>query len=256
MRLLSLVATFISLAVSLVGVAFLQSKQLRAITEDINPNYQQEAEKQRIFLEMQTKMPRFGFKNIWADWNYLQFIQYFGDAPAREMTGYSLIPQFFATIVKDDPRFIKAMLMLSVTNSMYAASPKTTVKLLNQVLQEITPELDPLSPYIWSYKGVDEMLFLGDIKGAQHSYEMAAEWALRTNDKDKEAVAQRNRETAAFLAKNPDSKKARVAAWMFILSGGINEETQKLAIREIISLGGKVTLTPEGNLKVDFPEDD
>jgi hypothetical protein len=191
-----------------------------------------------------------------ADWNYLQFIQYFGDTPARKVTGYQLISLYFASIVKDDPRFVSAILMLSSANSLFAVTPKTTVELIDKALQTVTPELDSLTPYLWSYKGTDEMIFLGDIKKAQKSYEMAAQWALKTNSEYKENLAKRNQEIANFLATNPDSKKARVAGWTFILSGGLNEETQKLAIQEIIELGGKVTLTPEGGIKVDFPQED
>lgn len=256
MRYLTFIISLFSIVISLGGITFLQQKQIRTITENVDRNYQQEAEADRLFLQIQTKMPRLGYNNLWADWNYLQFIQYFGDTPARNVTGYTLIPKFFQEIVKDDPRFVNAMLPLSTANTLYAVSPLTTVKLLNQALAQITPEDHPRTPYMWSYKGVDEMLFLGDSQEAQKSYETAAEWASRTSDPDKEILIQRNRETAEFLANNPDSKKARVAAWMFILTGGINEETQKLAIREIRSLGGKVSLTEEGRLKVEFPDED
>jgi hypothetical protein len=244
------------LTFSLGGVGFLQMKQLEVLTAENKINYQKQREKEQLFLQVQKNMPRFGFNNLWADWNYLNFVQYFGDTPAREVTGYDLIPEYFQAVVQDDPRFVEALLMFSTANTLYAATPQTTVRLLNQALAALSPEIHPLTPYVWSYKGVDEMLFLGDMKAAQKSYETAAEWALQTNAQDKKAVAQRNRETADFLAKNPDSKKAKVAGWSFILSSGLNEETQKLAIREIISLGGKLSVTPEGLLKVDFPEED
>lgn len=256
MTLFRVLSGFLLFTFSLLAIISLQQKQVEVITENINPNYKQKEDKEKVVLELQKKMPRLGFKNLWADWNYLQFIQYFGDTPARNETGYTLVPEYFELIVKDDPRFIEALFTLSTANSLYAVSPVTTVKLLNQVVGKIRPEDNLLSPYLWSYKGVDEMLFLGDSQGAQRSYEIAAEWALRTNAPDKEAVAQRNRETAQYLATNPESKKARVAAWMFILRGGINEETQKLAIREIRALGGKVSLTEEGRLEIEFPEED
>lgn len=256
MNLLPLLSGFLLFTLSLVGVISLQQKQVQVITENLDRNYKQEEDKEKVALELQKKMPRLGFDNLFADWNYLQFIQYFGDTPAREEVGYTLVPEYFEAIVKDDPRFVQALLTLSTANTLYGVSPVTTVKLLNEAVSQIKPEDNPMSPYLWSYKGVDEMLFLGESQEAQKSYETAAEWALRTNDPDKEAVAQRNRETAEFLATNPDSKKARVSAWMFILAGGINEETQKLAIMEIRALGGKFSLTEEGMLKVEFPEED
>lgn len=241
---------------SLIGIVSLQQKQMAMIRGEGEQNYLQQEEAERLLLGVQKKMPRFGFENLLADWNYLQFIQYFGDTAARDETGYTLVPEYFGLIVKDDPRFVPALLTLSTANTLYGVSPVTTVKLLAEAVSKIKPEDHPLSSYLWSYQGVDQMLFLGNSLGAKKSYEMAAQWALRTNDPQREAVAERNRETARFLAQNPDSKKARVAAWMFILRGEINEDTQRLAIREIQSLGGKVSLTAEGYLRVEFPEED
>jgi hypothetical protein len=256
MRWLTLIFTLIPFSLSLGGIIFFQEKQLQAKIETTSQTRKAEEEAERLFLNIQANVPSFGLENLRADWNYLQFIQYFGDTPARELTGYSLIPDFFKVIVKDDPRFVRAMLFLSTANSIYAASPGITVKLLDQALQKISPEIDPLTPYLWSYKGIDEMLFLGDIKASQKSYEMAAQWALKSKNQDRQLIAQRNLEIAAFLAQNPDSRKARVGAWMYILRGAINKETQRLAIREIKALGGKVSINSEGLWQVDFPEKD
>ena len=41
-------------------------------------------------------------------------------------------------------------------------STQTTVKLLQESINQVEPQLSPLTPYLWSYKGVDEMLFLGN----------------------------------------------------------------------------------------------
>lgn len=209
-----------------------------------------------MIRSLQSKLPTLGFDNLVADWNYLQFIQYFGDNDARKATGYGLIPTFFEVVTKNDPNFIQAILMLSTANTMYALTPTVTVKMLDKAAQRIDPRFNTLAPYLWSYKGMDEMLFLGDVKSAQKSYEKAAEWALKTNAPDKEALAQRNQETAEFLAKNPDSRKARIAGWTFLLSNPINKETQELAIKQILALGGKINLLPQGDIQVLFPEED
>ncbi|WP_069791678.1 hypothetical protein A5482_007985 [Cyanobacterium sp. IPPAS B-1200] len=248
--------TITSLIISVIGILTLQKGQLEADIELDEEYYQQQNQLNRLVLDIQTKAPSFGFDNLKANWNYLQYIQYFGDNPARQVTGYPLLPKYFEIIVNNDPRFVRALLSLSTANTLYAVSPKITIRLLDQALEQISPTLDPLTPYIWSYKGVDEMLFLGDITAAKKSYQTAAQWALQTDSPDKEAVAARNLETVQFLEQNPDSKRARVAAWMFILGNGLNEETQQLAIEQITALGGTVTLTPEGNLQVEFPEED
>ena len=100
------------------------------------------------------------------------------------------------------------------------------------------------------------MLFLGDIKAAQNSYEMAAKWALERGGEEGKAIAKRNTETATFLATNPNSKKAQVAAWTSILENAFTEETRQRAIKEIISLGGKANITANGELAITFPEKD
>ena len=250
------VVALFCLGLCLTGVVTLQERQLKQTEDAKNNSYLTEEKSSKVFLDIQKRMPTFGFDNILADWNFLRFIQYFGDTPAREQTGYSLIPEFFEVMVKKDPRFIKADLFLSTANSLYAARPDITVKLLNQVLQTISPQLDPLASYVWTYKGVDEMLFLGDTKAAKHSYEMAAKWGLERGDEIGKEIAARNAETAAFLEKNPDSKRAQVSAWATVLSGGIDQETQQRAIREIRSLGGRVSVTPQGQLVINLPEED
>jgi hypothetical protein len=253
MKIIHILVTFLSIGVPLAGIIFLQEKSFQSNTQTTSELYQREAKADQVFLDIQTRIPTLGFENILADLTLLKFIQYFGDEPARKETSYELIPRFFQAIVNNDPRFTQAMLMLSSANSLYALSPQTTVKLLNQALENIFSRRDPLAPYVWTYKGVDEMLFLGNIKAAQNSYEMAAKWALERGDT---ISAKRNTETAEFLAKNPDSKKARVAAWMSILENAINNETRQRAIKEIQVLGGKVNIDTKGDLLINFPEKD
>jgi hypothetical protein len=253
MRIIHIIATLLGLFLPLAGIILLQEKSLQQNSQTPSERYKTEAKADQVFLDVQSRIPTLGFDNLLADWTLLKFIQYFGDEPARKETSYELIPKFFQTIVNNDPRFTQALLMLSSANSLYALSPQTTVKLLNQALESITHQLSPLSPYVWTYKGVDEILFLGDIKAAQHSYEMGAKWAEERGDT---VAAKRNTETADFLAKNPNSKKAQVAAWMSILENAFTEETRQRAIKEIISLGGKANITANGELAITFPEQD
>ena len=250
------IQTILISVLCLVGIILIQNNQIKNINPNQNNLYEQEDTLAKLTLKSQKNLPNLGFANLWADWNYLKFIQYYGDPLARKATGYDLIPQFFKIIVDNDPRFIRAMMVLSPANSLSAASPQITVDLLNQVLQKISPQVDPLTPFIWSYKGIDEMLFLGQNKAAQHSHEMAAKWALKTTDPNRQFVAQRNQATADFLARNPNSKKARVMAWTLILSEAINEDTQATAIKQIKGLGGKVSFDSAGKIKIDFPEKD
>lgn len=207
-------------------------------------------------LTLQKKMPTLGFNNLLADWQYLQFIQYFGDAVAREETGYSLVTNYFEMISDYDPRFLKAYLSLSSANSIYAVNPQKTVAFLEKVIPSLSTKIDPLAFLIWNYKGVDEILFLGDIPAAQNSYKMSAKWALERGDETGKIVAKRNLDTAKFLANNPDSKKAQVSAWATVINNVFDDKTRQMIIEKIKSLGGNVFITNDGKVKVVFPDED
>ncbi|PSO71434.1 MAG: hypothetical protein BRC40_11625, partial [Cyanobacteria bacterium QH_8_48_120] len=160
------------------GIGALQFPRLEM--QEIQPGkneYLRQEENQATNLNSLKTLPSFGFDNLFADWLYLNFIQYFGNGEARSETGYSLSPEYFEAVVNHDPRFVQAYLALSPATTLYAGQPQKTVALIEEGLQSISPEISRKSPYLWMYKGSDEMLFLGDTEAAQHSYEMAAKWA-------------------------------------------------------------------------------
>ena len=189
---------------SLALVVFLQGRHLAHLKNNPKVNYAEEEQSLKLELNLQRKLPSFGFGNAIADWNFLKYVQYYGDTVAREATGYDLIPEFFETMVSTDPRFVQAYLSLSTANSIFAGRPDKTVALMNQVLKNVSPKTSPLAYFIWIYKGVDEILFLGDLKAAQHSYEMASEWANIAGAKESAA---NTKATAQFLASNPDPRE-------------------------------------------------
>lgn len=123
----------------------------------------------------------------------------------------------------------------------------------------MTPKIPPQSYYVWRYKGTDELLFLEDIKSAQQSFAMAANWASAYTDPESQNVAAISLRTAKFLAGNPDKtrlRKAQEGAWGLVVVNALNtrdERTLKQAIRQIEAKGGKVTITPEGGVSVKLP---
>ncbi|WP_017293778.1 hypothetical protein [Geminocystis herdmanii] len=240
------------------GIFLIQYKYTQQFLENKNNqvDYVLEEQKLKTALALQKKMPTFGFDNILADWQYLQFIQYFGDGNARTKTGYSAVTDYFEIISDYDPRFVNAYMILSTANSIYAAQPEKTVFLLNKILSNLSPHINPNALFLWIYKGVDEILFLGNMAEAKKSYEKSAEWALARGDEDGKIIANRSLETAKFLANNPDSKKAQVSAWVTVLSSAFDDETRQRAINTIHSLGGKVIISDDGKVEVKLPEKD
>jgi hypothetical protein len=207
-------------------------------------------------LDLLFKLPKLGFENLIANGSFLSFIQYFGDDVARQSTGYSVTPSFFKVIVSRDPLFLGMYPYLSSSVSLFAGQPQQTVSLLEQGLRSIPPQLQPDAYFLWQSKGTDELLFLGRNSAAQASYEKAAEWASRSSDPQIQSIAKRSRQTAQFLAANPDSRQARVASWFNILTNAIDDSTRQFAVQQITALGGKVSVTEQGALQVKMPKQD
>lgn len=215
--------------------------------------YLKQEKLEKLRLNLFKQIPSFGFDNLIADWVFLQFIQYFGDGAARQQTGYSLSPEYFKIVVAHNPRLVNAYFSLAPATSLYAGRPDQSVALIEQGLKSISPQTDPKAYLIWLYKGVDELLFLGNYQAARHSYNMAAQWASTSEDKNSKQVAARARETAQFIAKNPQSVQARIGAWAMVLTNAHDEASRQLAIHNIQKLGGEVTITSDGNLQIKSP---
>jgi hypothetical protein len=211
---------------------------------------------EKLRLNLLEKLPTFGFSNLLADWVFLNFLQYFGDDEARAKTGYALSPEYFEIILNRNPYFLDGYFFLSGSTSLYAGMPERSVALMNQSLQRLSPQVPPKAYYAWRYKGVDELLFLGDSKAAQHSFGMAAEWASTYTDPESQSIAAFSRRTAQFLARNPESKFAQVSAWSQVLSNATDDRTRQIAVERIRALGGDVITGPDGRSRIKSPPRD
>ncbi|VEP16281.1 conserved hypothetical protein [Hyella patelloides LEGE 07179] len=229
-------------------------KQQIKIKNQSTKAYIQQEKHRKAQANIQQKIPSFGYNNLIADWAFLQYIQYFGDTEAREVTGYSVITDYFETIVNKDPKFIDANLILSTTNSIFAGNPQKTVSLLEKSLESITPEMSPYPFFIWGYKAIDEVLLLGDIEAAKKSYQTAASWAEVSNVVGSDVIAKRYLETVAFLETNPDSTTIQISGWTMILSNNSDRQIREYALKKIEELGGIVTVNPNGKISIKAPE--
>jgi hypothetical protein len=256
-KLTSLTGTLAVIVLCLTSVVLLQRPRLQLKSSQLTKaDYLRQEQAQKINLNILSNIPAFGFENLLSDWIMLRFIQYFGDGEAREKTGYSLSPEYFAAVVERNPRFVEAYPMLAPASSIFAGQPQKSISVIEQGLKSISPKTSPLSYYLWTYKGIDEMLFLGNTEAAKQSYEMAAKWAETYKDPVSQEIAANTRQTAQFLAKDPDSNIARIGAWSMVLSSAPDEKTQQRAISQIKALGGEIIITPEGRLSVKVPKED
>ncbi|HEY9825578.1 MAG TPA: hypothetical protein V6D19_09030 [Stenomitos sp.] len=255
-----ILAPALTIVLSYGAIVQLQLQRLKQIESKGNQDrskteYVLEATQTKASLDLLAKMPDFGFRNLVADWSFLNFLQYFGDDKARAKTGYRVTPNFFQVIVSRDPLFLEVYPYLSASVTLYAGQPQQTVQLLQQAINKVPASKQTDAYFLWQSKGTDELLFLGRTKDAQHSYEMASAWASKSSDPVLQGIAQRSQQTARFIASNPNSKRARVGAWFTILSNAVDDSTRQFAVRQIQSLGGTVKID-NGLLQVKLPKID
>lgn len=217
---------------------------------------EKEINSEKLRLNLLNKLPSFGYANLIADWTYLDFVQYFGDDEVRDKTGYRLSPEFFEVILRRDPRFLAAYLSLSTSTSMYAAMPERSIELTQRGLKSLSPQIPPKSYYVWRYKGVDELLFLGNSTASKQSFEMAAAWAKTHADPESQQIAFVSSQTAKFLSQHPSGNFAKIVGWTMVLSNKVDEKTRTRAISEIKALGGDVITNPDGTMKIQLPKKD
>jgi len=250
LKTLGLVAVIGGLMVAMVEM---QQEKVKTLTKEklLERNYSQESRLENAQVELLKNIPSFGFDNMLANWAMLQFIQYYGDGDARRETGYGLSPDFMEIVTKNDPKFVRAYLMMSVASSVNAGKPERTIEIMNKGLAKLSPDIND-AYFVWLYKGVDELLFLGDITAAKKSNQMAADWAKIAGNKFIEKSA---RGTVKFLETNPDSRAPRVGAWMLVWINSQDEETRRLAKENIEKLGGKLVVVNNNQVMAIPPKD-
>ncbi|PSR17712.1 hypothetical protein C8255_11215 [filamentous cyanobacterium CCP3] len=242
----------------LLGLVPLQQQRLATLQDDTagDQSFVQQEQATAATLALAQEMPTFGFDNLVSGWFFLRFLQYFGDDEARTATGYSLSPDFFKIIIPNDPYYRLYYIFLSGSTSNFAAQPQESVALIDQGLESFTPAFPEDGFYIWRYRAVDELLYLGDAEAAQKSYRIAADWARQSAHPDAPYIAENSQRTADFLARNPLSKQAQVNAWASVLGNAFDDATRQRAIDRINALGGSVFISEAGEISIQFPPDD
>lgn len=239
------------------AIVYLQVPQLTAIKERSKilsqPQLRQEEARTKMYLSLAKTFPTFGFKNLVADWYFMDFIQYFGDNEMRKQAGYGAAMAYFDVILDLDPRFLYGYFYLSSTGAMYAGEPERSVELMNRGLKSLSPKVPDRGYYIWRLKGVDELIFLGKVGDARSSMLKAASWARQYSNREGQNVARISQNTADHLARNPNSKQAQFDAWSMVLSNAVDDFVVKRAIAGIRASGGKVTTSPTGEFKLEAP---
>jgi len=249
-------------AIALLGIGsavLLQRPQLAELTRSadaVTPEVLElELAQTKRNLALLKQVPSLGFRNLIADWAFLQFLQYFGDDAARNRTSYALSPDFFDIVLDRDPYFLDGYFFLSGSSSLYAGKPDRTIEIIDRNLPRLTPKLPEGAYFIWRYKAVDELLFLGDSDAARESFQTAAEWANAYDDPESQSIAASSTRTAEYLKTNPDSKAAQISAWTMVLANALDEGAQEVAVQRMQALGATLEPTPDGRFRIVLPEE-
>lgn len=237
-KILSMFSPFIVLA----GIVILQSQEYkRSIQKLDDADYLVQEQKQAERVDWQQQTSHLDFDNLKADWTYLDFVQYFGNANARETIGYKLVPKYFETITSIDPRFTSAYLNLSIANSMYAGYPEKTIALMEEVLTSVDPKSEQAA-LLWTSKGLDELLFMGDKKAAIESYQMAAKWQSLTETKQPNNLTIKDLELALKDTDAIALKQAQIRAWSTVLAYVKDLPRQREILAKISNLQAELAI--------------
>lgn len=207
-------------------------------------------EEARLKLIRQLPPRGLGFNNMIANFVFLQFLQYFGDDVARNdfQTGYSLSPLYFDNIIDRDPRFLSSYIYMSASLSMFAGVPSKAIDIYSKGLKSLDPYRQPSAYTAWRYKATDQLLFLGDAKGARESYLKSAEWADIASLSGKKLVedpklsAELSRQSAKWLEEEQDLTNAQIGAWSLVLQNATDKKTVQIIAQELDKLGLKIEI--------------
>ena len=239
-------ATALVAASAFAAAFFLQATNLSEVSSPKEADPWQAEQQEKLQLQAIPEVTFLNYNNLIADWTFLRYLQYFGDDKAREQTGYSLNPIYFDLIIKWDPRFVDIYPFLSTGVSLYAGRPDESVRLIQQGIKSLSPQIDPQSYIVWRYDGIDRLLLLGDIQGSVASHDRGADWAQAAGFLLSSA---RLRRIAELLRQNPDSTMARFNSWVYVFKQSGDRLAQERAVLEILKLGGRVRETEGGGIE-------
>ena len=131
---------------------------------DISELRRQE-QQEAVRLQAIKQSPTFGFDNLIANWTFLEFLEYFGDNDVRNKIGYSLSEDYFDVVTKLDPRWVDIYLFVSNSLSIFEGKPDVAVEYMTRGTDALSPEVHPQAWLVWRYKGIDQLLLVGDIPG-------------------------------------------------------------------------------------------
>jgi hypothetical protein len=236
--------------VALVGTIIMQQTRLgNPSLKELDPRQAQQQE--ALQVQMLRRSPTLGFDNLIANYAFLKWVQYFGDEEIRDQVGYALNKDYFEIITRLDPRFVEMYPFISTAVSFAQGEPEIGIQLMERGIASLSPEINPKSFLVWRFKGLDQLLLLGDIPGSIHSHEMAAQWSIGT---EYEGYSELYQDAANFLRTEPDSTGVRLWSWNQVYQSSMNESVRQRAEQEMLNLGAEKQITEQGQVRFVLPD--
>ena len=129
---------------------------------------------------------------------------------------------------------------------MYAGYSEKTIVLTEQVLKSVDPE-SPDASFLWTSKGLDELLFMGDKKAAIESYQMAAKWQSLAKVKRSDGLTIQDLKLALKDTNAIDLKQAQIRAWSSVLVYVKEQSRQQEILAKISSLKAELLVLEQAN---------
>jgi tetratricopeptide (TPR) repeat protein len=191
-------------------------------------------------------LPSFGFRNIIADFYWLQFLQYYGDNKARSRSGYRFSYDYLKAITDRDPHFDTAYLFVNLAVTYQMGRPDLSEKLFLKGIAS-----NPNSYQIWQARGFLHFLYTGDLKKAAYAFRRNAGLAVAQEGNAKQRWANYWIGIAkAIEVPDIDTRYTRRKIWEEIYANTSDKQVKKMALVHLKPLGA--VALPDGSLQEIF----
>ncbi|MEN9203171.1 MAG: hypothetical protein Q6J46_07180 [Thermostichus sp. DG02_2_bins_29] len=186
-----------------------------------------------------------GYRNLAASWLWLELIQYYGDGPARTLTGYGLAYDYFDHMTRLDPNFFLGYRLSSLVLAYRAGQPEQAIEILDRGIQHFTPETNPDAWRLYVDRALLNFLFLGDAEAGRDDYYQAAAWREQVG-----LPGEDFRQLGDNIARSPLSRRARFDVWMSVFNSSADHDTRLFVLEQLTQLGTVLETLPTGEIKI------
>ncbi len=248
----------LGIGVVLMLVASFQLPQIEQEEAGLDPDADYRQRQQTIRTAQ--ALGQLGFRNLAADWLWIDFIQYFGDLPLRLRFGYEQSSEYLDPITDLDPLFTQPYLYGTIAFAWKQGKPREAVQLLEKGLSSMNPNSNPFGYRLWYQVALLQFLWIGNIEAAQVALNQTADWIETIPEAERQPQGvllnpASLRSLAGRIEESPRSAQVRFDIWVQVWRELRDPEAKQLALIEIEKLGGLRQL-PDGTFELVRPDAD